>query len=69
MFMAKATNNVSLLEKKLAEPSAEIWEFEDLSPYLHKLSDATDSINQENMAYMDLLKDIPGKQRECTDMV
>lgn len=69
MFMAKATNNVSLLEKKLAEPSAEIWEFEDLSPYLHKLSDATDSINQEIMAYMDLLKDIPGKQRECTDMV
>ena len=69
MFMEKAKNNVNLLDQKLSQPSSEIgYEFEDLSPYLHKVSDCIAAINEEIAKYMHLITD-PKQKKECSARV
>lgn len=61
MFMEKAKANVALLEQKLTEPTTELYQFEDLSPYLHKIADVIASINKSISDYMKMVND-PGKR-------
>ena len=61
----KAKNNVNLLDQKLNQRSEIGYEFEDLSPYLHKVSDCISAINEEIAKYMRLITD-PAQKKECT---
>lgn len=63
MFMEKVRANVALLDQKLKEPSLKIIDFEDLTPYLHKISDAIASINKAIKDYMALVNDPKKKQK------
>ena len=68
MFMEKAHANVALLEQKQKEPSIELYEFEDLSPYLHKISDMIESINSSISDYMKLVSDPRKKDKAGKDI-
>ncbi|MBR0081026.1 MAG: AAA family ATPase [Synergistaceae bacterium] len=54
MFIDKGRNNIIFLGQKLKEPSLLLTsnEFEDLSPYLQKLSKYTDDINSSMTDYL-----------------
>ena len=56
MFIEKGRNNIIALEQKLKEPSLPLTshEFEDLSPYLQKLSRYTNDINVSMADYLKL---------------
>ena len=70
MLMEKAKYNVSLLDQKLKEPATEIgFEFEDLTPYLHKVVAAIEYINEEIKAYMNMTANIPAQRKKCIKMV
>ena len=68
MFMEKARANAALLEQKLKEPSTEVYDFEDLSPYLHKIADVITLINKAISDYMALVNDPKKKDKAGKDI-
>ena len=63
MFMEKARSNVALLEQKLQEPASEITDFEDLTPYLEKITEIIKSINRAISEYMAMVNDPKKKEK------
>ena len=68
MFMEKARANVTLLEQKQKEPAAEIYDFEDLAPYLSKITDIIHQINKSIKDYMTMVNDPKKKEKASTEI-
>lgn len=68
LLLTAIEHNCELLQKKSDNPS-EIVTLEDLVPISADLNAITTTINDEVVAYMDVLADIPGQQQKCGEMV